>query len=217
LKLFNKQKENHHMKKRISIFVFVLIGLFAVTGCTVDPRRAAAAYETMLVADQYAADKTQARDQAQDLHELDVQHKQAIAAEWEAGMNKVIRTCAIVAQYSFALVIIAASAGLSWAAVGTGKAWARFVDVRANLIRLDPITRQFPQLIQYVGKGRFTISNLNVDSTRLLDTRQDADRQMILGMSNTQYAGALAHESRLSLRPGEVAGILPAFVEVCRE
>jgi hypothetical protein len=205
------------MGKNKFVLIVVLCLACMLTACAADPRKEAEAYATRTQADQSAANQAQLREQSAELHALNMQHQEAVAMEWEAGLNKVIHAGALVGQYVFVLVLIAAGYGFSIAVVGTGKAWARFVEVRANLIRLDPVTRQYPAVLTYVSKGRYSLANLNNDSVLMLDTRNEPDRQMILGMSNTQYAGALARESRMSLQPGEVAGILAPFVEMANE
>jgi hypothetical protein len=203
------------MVKMKNFIIFLTIIL--LTACAPDPRREAQAFATRTQAEQDAADRTQARQQSIDMHALEIQHQDAIAQEWEAGMNKVIHTAAVVSQFAVTLIILGAAIGMSWALIGTGKAAARFAEVRANLIPLNNTTHQFPLLISYAGKGKFSLSNPNTNSVLLLDTRSEPDRQMILGMSNTQYGGALAHESRLSLKPGEVSTIPAPFVEMANE
>ena len=138
-------------------FVILLVIAAALTACAPDPRREAQAFATRTQAEQDAADQTQLRNQQADQHALDIQNQEAIAKEWEAGMNKVIHTAAVVSQIAVTLIIMAFGIGAAWALIGTGKAAARFVEVRANLIPLNNSTRQFPLLISYVGKGKFSL------------------------------------------------------------
>lgn len=212
------------MKKRMFVICAALCLAWMLTACVADPRKEAEGYATRVQADQSAANQVQLREQSADFHtleveqrEIELQHQEAVAKEWRAGLNKIIHAGAMVGQFVIALVVISAGVGLSWTLIGAGRAAAHFAEVRANLIRLDPVTRQYPMYLCYLGKGRYTLTNINANTTLCLDTRNEPDRQMVLGMSNIQYAGALARESRLSLRPGEVAGILAPFVEMANE
>lgn len=204
------------MKKRIFILLLALIAL-SVSACAVDPRKDAAGYAARIEADQSALNQTQARRILNEDHAVELSHEIATVQEWSAAENKVVHVGAIALQIILWMIAVPGGIALAIALIGTGTAWVRYVHVRANLVPLDRVTRQYPQLITYVGRGRYAISNLNVDSTRLLDTRQDADRQMILGMSNVQYAGALGHEARLSLQSGQMAAMPAPFTEALNE
>ena len=199
------------------LYFLILFSLIVLAACAPDPRREAAAFATRAQAEQDAADRTQSRDQNQELHDLQVQNVKAEQAAWQSAMTKVIHAFEVTAPIALTLIVLAAGVGLSWALIGAGKATARYVVVRANLIPLNAATRQFPLLIQYIGKGQFTLTNPNTNATLQLDTRNEPDRQMILAAGNVQYAGALAHESRLSLKPGEVSIIPAPFTEVLDE
>lgn len=194
--------------------LFVLFIAFTLSACAPDPRREAQAFATRSQAEQEAADQVQQRAQSADSHALQMKHQEAVAQEWEAGLNVVIHYASIFASIAMSMSVMAAGVGLSLALIGTGQAAGNFAKVRSNLIPLNPVTRQYPLLITYAGKGRYTLANPNTNSVLLLDTRSEPDRQMILGMSNTQYAGALAHEARLSLKPGDIAAITAPVQEV---
>jgi hypothetical protein len=86
---------------------------------------------------------------------------------------------------------------------GIGNAIVQAAELRAKLIPLDRHTRQFP--LVYLEKGKFLLANPNVDGTLLLDTRNAPDREMIMAMGATQYAGALAQEARKANDPAGVS------------
>lgn len=188
--------------------------VMTLAACAPDPRDAADAYATTTQADQAAADAEQARIERQRLADYDAQRKEAAATEVDAGIKTFVR----FATFTAVLVLIAFAVSLSIMlrdiGRGAGLAAVTAMDLKARLVPLDPITRQYPLLLQSIGKGQFSLTNPNTDSVLILDTRKDADRLMILSMARTQATGSLARESRLSLQPGEVSRIDLSALEV---
>jgi len=182
---------------RVLIVSFLLVVLLAA--CAPDPRKEAEAFATRTEAEQSALNQEQAREQKAELHRIEMEKKQARLQELNDGFNRFIRVmffCTIV----FAVVFMfystrSAIESFNKVTVGLAEAAAHRAMVRANLIALDPQTRQFPILLQHVGKGVFSATNFNTNSTLLLDTRNEPDRQMISAMGAVQYAGALAQEA----------------------
>jgi len=174
--------------------------LLWLTACAPDPRRDASAYATRTQADQNAADQTQAREQAAELHALNIQHQEAIAANWEAGLNKVITTATFFAQISFSLSILGLGIGLTFASVGTGVAWSDFVQTRAKvqglLIHMDYKTRQYPLLPVMTGRNVAAFSDPNTGQVRLLDVNTEGDKLAMIYAGLTRHDGALAYEAR---------------------
>ena len=211
--------------KRI-LLIMALVWL--VSGCAPDPRKEAKAFQIRSQAEQEAANSEAARAHQQELNaietqnrQIEEQHREATAAEWRAGLNTVIHygllTFAVV--LCFVLVMVSRSFSNSFATVteGVAKALVRRAEVRANLIRLDPETRQYPVYLERLGNGRYSAVNFNTSEVLLLDVRKEPDRQMIAAMGAVQYAGALAQEARQSNDPTGVAMINAPVIDAKSE
>jgi len=186
--------------------VFVL--LLWLTACAPDPRDVAEADAMRLEAQQAALGQAQARVHQQKMWSIDEAERQAISAEIVRAKAWVIRWAA----GSLSVVLVAMGIGLSWGLIGAGRAAAQAAAVRANLIPLDATTRQFPLLLRYVGRGRYTLANPNTGSVVMLDTRRKEDRQLIAASGAVQLAGAIAAEARKSRDPASVAIIRPPII-----
>jgi hypothetical protein len=208
--------------KRYMILILLLVVL---TACAPDPRKEAQAFAIRTQAEQDALNADAQRQHAQEVHdiqvqqlELEEQHREATAQEWRNGLNRMLYYGFYVATAALCFMIFmgARSMTKSFAEMteGISAAIVRAADVKANTIRLDPVTRQFPVYLQYLGAGRFSAVNFNTNSVLMLDTRNDPDRQMIAAMGAVQYAGALAREARQSEDPTGVALIQAPIVDV---
>ncbi len=206
------------MKKYILLISLIITLL---TSCAPDPRKAAQADQIREQAAQDALNQEQQRQQASDLHAFQVQQLQieqgtrdATKQTWRDGWNMMIRISFFFATAALCYSIILASRSVTSAIDGISKALVRAAEVRANLIPLDRITRQYPALLQYIGYGRFSLTNPNTNSTLMLDTRNEPDRLMIQAAGATQYAGALAREARQAEDPAGVSIIQSPVVNV---
>jgi len=200
------------MKRLLLVLFLALLLALLLAACAPDPRNQADANRTEALTVQDAADREQARKQAAALGDLELQQAQAVSGEVIAARARLIRWASYAGSVALAALILAAAAGLSWGAVGTGKAAARLVTVRANLIPLDEQTRQYPLFLAYQGKGRYTLTNANTGSVTLLDTRRDPDRQLITAAGAVLLAGVVAREARRSTDPAGVAIVKPAII-----
>ena len=187
-------------------FLILLLAIF-LAGCGPNPLDVADAYKTTVQADQQAAADELARSIEQQKAEYAAQRKAAAAADIDAGIQTVIRFATLCAV----LVLIAFAASLSITlrdiGRGAGQAAVKAMELKANLIPLDPVTRQYPLLLQSIGDYKFSLTNPNTDSVLILDTRNSADRLMVLSMARTQATGALAREINLSRKSGEKSTI----------
>ncbi len=196
------------MKRLILTF-----GLLAVllAGCAPDPRRQADADATRMQAEQLAANQEQVREQDAQEHDLKMQDRRATQAAWQAALNKMIRSFMIFGQVTIALWLLSLGVTGVWMMYGTTRAYNRWVEVRANLIHLDPRTGTYPALIQYIGQGRYSLTYPD-NSVLMLDTRNEHDRAKVIAMANIQHSYTLAHQARLSHKPGEIAQIPAAQI-----
>lgn len=194
---------------------FLIISLLMLTllsSCAADPRREAEAYATTTEADQRAADETQQRQHAQDLHEQKMQNIEAWQTPYQNAVRKIIETFTTFAPITlFAWLMGAGVAGV-WMMLATSKAYSIWAENKANQINLHTATRQYPLYITRLGNNVVALTNPNDNSVLLLNEKNPADRAKIMAMANTQFAGALGHEARLSHRPGEVAQIPAAQI-----
>lgn len=208
------------MKRYLILLIFT--GLL-LSSCGPDPKREAEAYAIRVEAQESAANQQLAREHAEQMNavavreaQIEAEHKAAVAQEWRDGLNRGIRV-----MFFFGIVYACAflfygtrSTIVAFHTVSTGlaEAAARRAMVRANLIYLDQKTRQFPMLLQYLGKGRYALANGNTDDVMMLDTRNAPDRQMIATSGLTQLAGAIAQEAAKSSDPAGIAVMQPTMV-----
>jgi hypothetical protein len=204
--------------KRYLLLIFLLL---VITACAPDPRKEAQAYQTRIEADQYALDEQQNRQHAEEMQKIQVQqaileeqHREATAAEWRAGLNLMIHYGFKFATFGLCMMIVAFGVSFSWTSIGVARATARLAIVRANLIQLNPTTRQFPLIIQHIHGSRYMLHNPNTGSVVKLDTTNPADRQLIATSGATQIAGVMAQEARQSTDPAGVAIVQPPVVDV---
>ncbi|HLE91807.1 MAG TPA: hypothetical protein VI753_11715, partial [Anaerolineales bacterium] len=139
---------------------------------------------------------------------------EATAAQWREGLNKMIHYGFIFATISLCVSLLALTFSFSYSSVGMAKATVRAMDVRANQIMLDRVTRQFPLFIQHVHGDKYALHNPNAGSVVMLDVSNPADRQMIATSGATQIAGVIAQEASRSADPAGVAIIQPPIVNV---
>lgn len=188
---------------KLWIIIFSVAILAGLTACQPDPRKQAQALEIQSKAEQEALNAAQTREQSEAanaiyLQELALQqqHREVAALEWEAGLNNMIRYGFIFATIGVCISLLAVAVSFSQASLGIAKATVRLADVRANLIYLDRTTRQFPAFLQYIGNGKYSLTDINDGSTLFLDTRNEADRQKIQGAMNARYAGVIAEKAQ---------------------
>lgn len=195
----------------------IMTTLLILVGCAPNPMDVADAYAVTVQADQAAKDAELARRLAIQQARYEAARKEEAAAEFDKGLQTVIR----FATFAAVMTLIAVAGSLAMAvrdySRGSVQAAVTALDVKAHLIKLDPITRQYPLLLQSIGDGKFSLANPNTDSVLLFDTHKSADRLMVLAMARTQAHGSLARESRLSLHPGEVSRIDLSQLEVIDE
>lgn len=201
------------MNKSLLLISFLFIS-FLVSSCAVDPRKEALAYQTRLEADQSAASAEQQRQIAADLHAVEMADKNAAAAERQAGQQRALRNFYTSLAVLAWVTSLAVAAGIAVTSIGVSQAAARSAMVKANCIRLDPATGQFPLLIQYAGHGRYSLHNPNTGSVTLLDSRQDEHRMLIQSSGAVQLAGVIARAAAHARDAQSVASITPVLIEM---
>lgn len=155
---------------------------------------------------QDARDREQARELELEAARREFERK----AELEPTVVMVQGWVLTFAGVAAVLAVLGVGVGISLLSIGSGAGLALERASKAMQIPLDPETRQFPLLVNYVGRGKFSVFNPNTNSVVLLNTAKDADRAMLMLSGMTQYAGALAHEaSKRGADAGGVASIMP--------
>src|SRR5688572_18474020 len=125
-------------------FFFACILTVILISCSPDPRKEAQAVQIREQAEQDALNQEQQRAHAEQLQQIYVQQQQAIAQETIAAWKRSIKYISIFATIAICLALIPLAVSFSYASFRLAMATARRADVRANLIQLDPATRQFP-------------------------------------------------------------------------
>lgn len=206
------------MNRQLIVIAFMLA--FAMTACAPDPRKEAQAYAIQSTADQTALNAQQAREQSEELHNIEIQnlqyesdHRKAIAARWDAAVNTIIKAFGIFGSIAVSASLIALAISFSRASIGISQAMSRAAMVRANLIYLNPTTRQFPLFVQHIHGSRYALHNPNTGSVLMLDERNPADRQMISTAGATQVAGVIAQEARQSSDPAGISIMRPPVID----
>lgn len=204
------------MKKQLLV---LLLAILSISACAPDPRKEAQAYAIKSEAEQQALSQEQARQQSEELHNLEVQREQidiqnerANSAVWVSIADTFLTSLAAI----FLVTLTALAYQITRASRGISDAVSVAAMNRANLIPLNPITRQFP-LIKQVSEHRFAIHNPNTGSVKLLDERNPEDRQMIAAAAQVQVSGVLASEARQSNDPAGMAMIRPPVLDVKAE
>lgn len=175
---------------------FWIVLLFFLTSC--GPKAEAEAEAIRLRAQAQAASDAQTLQQAQDLHEVEMENTQAAQAQWQAGMNTLIKFGLLSFSISLSLCVLATGIAYSIVAVGKSRAYAMMAvvneTIRINQIPLDRATGQFP-LIRHMQGDYIWITNPNNGQVLRLDVRNEPDRQLISAMGATQIMGILAREA----------------------
>jgi hypothetical protein len=199
-----------HVKRAIFITMFVLVFLSACDPFKAEQiREQAKADQLAIQAAQAALDQEQARRQAADLHAIRMQDEQrrqgrrdAVEADIRGGLSLMLQVFFLAGTgvMVYAVLTVGRSSVIQFVRVQEGFATAMItaVDLRSRLIALDPNTRQYPLLYQYIGKGRYALTDPNKKVTILLDTRNEGDAQMIAGSIAVQHSGILVMEQRRS-------------------
>ena len=206
------------MNKKMMLVIFTALTL---TACAGDPRNEADAYETRTLADQAALDAEQARSHQAALNAVELAEAERAAQIREANkvqsaetMGWILRYGGMALMVSAVMVSLAAGAGLSAALIEGGRAAGRAAMVKANLIPLDRASGQYPALIQYMGNGRYSLTDANTHTTLELDTRNEPDRAMVAGAMAVRHALVLSAAAARSKNPEGVAMIEPMVLEV---
>jgi hypothetical protein len=203
------------MRLRLSLCLWAMVVL-ALAGCAANPIKEAEgeqiraeALAVRLKAEQAALDRARAREHQARLDAVE-EGEAAQRAQVLTGMMRGIGMGVLIGGMALAI-----GGGFAGAILLVGKSLAGTVRavVQAGTVRLDPETRQFPMMMVYTGRGKFSLANPNNGQVLLLDSRSEADRLMIQGSSAVQLAGAVAVEARKSDDPASVAIIRPVLVD----
>jgi hypothetical protein len=196
---------------RLTLYCLLILLL---TACAPDPRKQAIADETISGAQQNALDRSQQRQIAADLHQSKMSDLAAATTARQTAQQLLWQNLG----YSLIALIWVSSLGIAvgvaYTSIAASRAIARRAELQANLVRLDPVTRQYPLLLQYVGKGSYTLANPNTGSVMYLDTRQPEHRQLIQASGAVQLAGVIAREAAHSRDPRGLASIMPILTDM---
>jgi hypothetical protein len=195
-------------------FFALCVLVILMTSCAPDPRREAQAFQIREQTEQDVLNQTQNRAHAEQLQLIQVQERQAIAQENIAAWKRSIKFISIFGTIAICIALLALAVSFSYGSFRFAMASARRADVRANLLPLDPATRQFALLLHHVHGGKWSLHNPNTGSVLMLDESIAADRQLIATAGATQIAGVIAQEASKSNDPAGVSVIKPPIVDV---
>jgi hypothetical protein len=191
-----------------AVFVLVVLGGMLLSGCAVDPRNVADAEAIKLKASEDSLDRQAARIQAADSHALALQEAEGIQAARVGALRLFYQAAGLAGS----LVVLGLAAGLALCSVGIGRGVARSALLRSDLVPLAKSTRQFPLVVQYSGRGRFSLVNPNTGAVLMLDSRRSEDRQLIAASGAVQLAGVISAEAARSNDAPGVAMVRPVVV-----
>lgn len=182
------------MKRIIYIFLLTI----ALVSCAPSPKQQAEAYAIEEAARQDAANQELLRQQQEDRHIIEMQQAEEDRETWNA-VKETIRYYLNI-FYQFLLIMLTASMCYilfytSRITISTMKGFAaaavRKAEVTANLIYLDD-KGQFPALLEYVGKGVYSLTDLNTRTTMMLNTNNEPDRRMVAGAIAIRHTAVLS-------------------------
>lgn len=192
------------------IVLLVLLALVLVS-CAPDPRERAEAGAITSEAHQRALNEEQARVQAAEEHEMQMQNKRAAQATWQTFVNDVIVFSSYFVRFTLMLWLLSLGAGGVIAMKASVQAYAKYAnrraEVLAEIIKIDPTTHTYPVFMVDTGKNVKALMNPNDNSVTLFDVNNPADRAKVQALANVLHAGQLGRHARMSHRPGEVAQI----------
>ena len=214
--------------KRLYPILFCALVVLLVSAC--DPfqaeqiKRQAEADAIRMQSEQTAMSEEQQRTFAQDQHfyamadaeRLKVIKDSAVETAKQAA-NLMVRLAGFVLVVSVCTLMLGTTLTVNNTVKGVGLAMVRAADVRANLIRRDPVTGLFPGFLYYDGKGKYRALSFDTHAVLELDTRNDADRQLIANMGAVQVVNALATHASKSDDPAGVSIIKAPTIDVTNE
>ena len=172
--------------------LLILLVIILAAGCAPDPRNQADADKTRLLAEQQAADQTQARKQAADLHTQALRDAEQTQAVRVAAKNRMIGGASVIGLITLAALAAASVfVYVTRLAPGLAAAAVTAADLRARLIPLDKITRQYP-LLQTQHNGQPMLTNPNAGQVLELTAGHDPNPQQIAATGQTQTVGLIA-------------------------
>ena len=203
---------------RLRYLIFAFLFLWLMTSCAPDPRKQAKAKQIQEQAQQDALNQEQNRIQAMQIHDLQIQAEQleldrtkAIELEKRTGLRTMTQWGFIFGTACLCFVIFKVSQTFVLTTQQIAAAAAHAAEVKSNLIYLDD-KGQFPALIQHVGKGVYSLTDLNTETVLMLDSRNPGDRQMIAGAIAIRHTGVLADRAAKSNDAAGMSLINPPII-----
>lgn len=149
--------------------------------------------------------------QQQEQHDLEMAQARALAPIQLQVWHNFYTSLATVGVVSFTVLMVAVVGCGIFAGVGASRSFVRYTNTQATLIKLNPVTRQYP-LIPYTLAGVPRLYNPNTGSVVLLDAPRAEMPQLVTGMAAVQIAGIIAREARQSNDPAGMAMINPPLI-----
>ncbi len=172
------------------------------------------------------AEQAAALEKQKALNDLDIANRRytdAVDAQKYAAAARAwtlfIQVTVFFGALALAALMISGTAGASITIIQTAKLLPEMTQSRMRItkIAMDPETMQFPAVLIYQGKGRFSLTDANTRTTQLLDSRDRGDRQMIAAANAVRLTGIVATQARKAANSSSegvaMVGTHPAIVD----
>lgn len=196
------------------ILLYVLALMIVLTACSQDPWKAeqiqaqAEADKVRVESEQFALNQEQNRRHAEEMQaiamsneRLEYERRMVLEQTIREGLRIFWTVILLTGSAAVVFIIIMGTRttiqAYQEAAQGITKAIVQVADLRSRLIYLDD-KGQFPMLYEYVGRGKYMLTDPNTGATMELDTRNDGDGQKIAGAIAIRHTGVVARETRRS-------------------
>lgn len=178
-----------------ALALFILL----LTGCTPDPRRQAEADRIRTEAKSRADGESLDRLIVRETHEAEMLEQEQTRAARVAAWNAIWTTFKFAGSTALALALVALAVSFTRASYGIAVAKVHGAELQAALIKLDHVTRTYPQLLQTIN-GVPTLADPN-GMTRQLTQPHEADRQLVTANGAVHLYGVAFKEAAQSSDP----------------
>lgn len=196
--------------------MILIVGMLLLAACGPDPRKEAKAQETILLAEQTAANMEQTRQierEQANAAQLKSEYWQAVWTTNTATVQSGMRLLSWVVFVALCVIVLGFAWTIKETAIGLGRTFVSFTEVRAGLIHMDKATRTFPGLVDVRQvHGTRVVGMLSTGGVIRLDVSKPADRQLIAALAQVSALGAAYQEMATSKDPGGMAIMQPDVI-----
>lgn len=170
-----------------------------LTGCGPDPRKQAEADRIRIEAESRANSESLDRLIIRETHDAEMLEQEQTRAARVAAWNAIWTTFKFAGSTALAIALVAIAVSFTRASYGIAVAKVHGAELQAALIKLDHVTRTYPQLLQTIN-GIPTLADPN-GMTRQLTQPHEAHPQIIAANGAVHLYGAAFKEAAQSSDP----------------